>query len=76
MENYSSSRDLDKVAISLQTSLSLDLNISAPPRRPRKVKPDWWDENIEELRRTSRRLFNNARTTKLEIGRASCRERV
>ena len=26
--------------------------------------PDWWDENIE-LTRTRRRLFNNARITKL-----------
>ena len=58
MENYSSSRDLDKVASSLQTSLTLALNLSAPLRKPppRKVKPDWWDENIEELSRTSRRL--------------------
>ena len=55
-------------AISLQTSLTLTLNLSAPPKQPppRKVKPDWWDENIQELRRTSRRLFNNARTTKLD----------
>ena len=68
LKNYSSFRDLDKVASSLQTSLTLALNLSAPPRRPppRKVKPDWWDENIEELGRTSRRLFNNARTTKLD----------
>ena len=68
LENYSSSRDLDKVASSLQTSLTLALNITAPPRRPpsRKVKPHWWDENIEQVRRTSRRLFNNARTTKLD----------
>ena len=61
MENYSSSRDLAKVASSPKTSLTLALNISAR----RKVKPDWWDENIKELRRTSRRLFNNAGTTKL-----------
>ena len=68
LKNYSSSRFLDKVASSLQTSLTLAVNLSAPPRKPppRKVKPDWWDENIEELRRTSRRFFNNARTTKLD----------
>ena len=52
-------------AYKLQT---LALNISDPPRNPppRKVKPDWWDENVEKLRKTSRRLFNNARTTKLD----------
>ena len=38
LENYSSARDLDKDASSLQTSLTLDLNISAAPR---KVKPEW-----------------------------------
>ena len=43
LKNYSSSRDLDKVASSLQTSLTLALNLSAPPRKPppRKVKADW-----------------------------------
>ena len=51
LANYSSSRDFDKVASSLQTSRTLAHNLSASPRKlsPRKVKPDWWDENIEEL---------------------------
>ena len=41
---------LDKVANNLLKGLSLALNISDPPRRSaRKEKPDWWDENIEEL---------------------------
>ena len=34
LKSYSSSRDLDKVASSLQTSLTLALNLSAPPRKP------------------------------------------
>ena len=29
-------------------------------------KPDWWNENIEKLRRIDRRLFNNARTMILD----------
>ena len=67
LENYSSSRDLDKVASNIQNSLTISLNISASPSRPpKKEKSDWWDENIEKLKRTSRRLFNNARTTKLD----------
>ena len=67
MSNYSYSRDLDKVASNLQNDPTIALNVSAPPGRPsKKEKPDWWNENIEELRRNSRRLFNYARTTKLD----------